>query len=617
VRVPAPEVPFSRAATGLQPDGVGVDAKEMDQPRQRRRSKTAVRAVSVALCVVLAALAGVAIMGGVAAERSADRLMLSGDLVEGYLNLTRAVAVQDASEEQSEAYRRKASRAQFDAAGVAIGESLAVLERLGDPQDRALGARIGRYERRYAADVHHYFDALDAGDPDHADAFETAADPSAQALQTLVAAGGPTQASNSLRGIDDLRSSQATVLRMTLISILLGIGVLAALWLVLRSLRGKIDEATHDELQRLAQTALTDSLTGIRNHRAFEEDLARLLGQRRREGTALSLVRVDLNGLKTLNDGQGHQAGDRALQAVRDMLSDAVRSGDAVYRIGKDEFAALLPGASTWGAFNFAQRLHRLLQSTVPPVTVSVGLAEACELSTRDGLIAQADIALLEAKTNGRQTIIFVPGMEHPDMTDPDEARRHCGTLASALARAVDTKDSYTRSHSETVAELCALVATKLGLSREQVAATRLAGLVHDVGKIGVPDAILHNPAQLDEDEYAIIKTHSALGHKILDGTDLTEQAPWVLHHHERLDGGGYPGGLVGDEIPLESRIIHVADAFEAMTSDRPYRRGIPEQEALDELHRHTGTQFDPTCVAALQSGLRVASAAPKPALAR
>jgi HD-GYP domain-containing protein (c-di-GMP phosphodiesterase class II) len=186
---------------------------------------------------------------------------------------------------------------------------------------------------------------------------------------------------------------------------------------------------------------------------------------------------------------------------------------------------------------------------------------------------------------------------------------RHSSELASALARAVDAKDSWTRSHCETVAELSALIATGLGLGGERVEELRLAGLVHDVGKIGVPDAILQKPAALDPAEYATVKAHATLGHKILSGTELTREAVWVLHHHERVDGTGYPRGLRGDGIPLESRIIHVADAFEAMTSDRPYRRGMPEAAAIEELRRHAGTQFDRACVDALVAALAAAPA--------
>jgi putative nucleotidyltransferase with HDIG domain len=168
----------------------------------------------------------------------------------------------------------------------------------------------------------------------------------------------------------------------------------------------------------------------------------------------------------------------------------------------------------------------------------------------------------------------------------------------------VDAKDSWTRSHCETVSELCAAVAAELELPPDRIEKLRLAGLLHDVGKIGVPDSILQKPSQLTEAEFETMKTHSQLGHSIVSGAGLAEEAHWILHHHERPDGRGYPDGLTADQIPLESRIILVADAFEAMTSDRPYRAAQPASAALNELHRHSGTQFDPRCVAALERSL-------------
>ena len=192
----------------------------------------------------------------------------------------------------------------------------------------------------------------------------------------------------------------------------------------------------------------------------------------------------------------------------------------------------------------------------------------------------------------------------------------HTKTLATALARAVDAKDSYTRSHCETVVELCVTIAERLGLEPDALEQLRLAGLLHDVGKIGVPDTILQKPSALTDSEYETMKTHSRLGHSIVSGAGLLEEARWILHHHERPDGRGYPYGLHGEEIPLESRIILVADAFEAMTSDRPYRRSVPASAALDELHRHAGTQFDPECVAALEGAL-TSRRAPVPVPAR
>jgi putative nucleotidyltransferase with HDIG domain len=182
--------------------------------------------------------------------------------------------------------------------------------------------------------------------------------------------------------------------------------------------------------------------------------------------------------------------------------------------------------------------------------------------------------------------------------------------LAAALARAVDAKDSYTRSHSHTVAQLSALIAAELGFTGDRLAKVRLAGLLHDVGKIGVPDAILNKPAALTDDEYEIMQQHAVLGFEIVESAGLPEQGRWVRHHHERVDGRGYPDGLRGEEIPLESRIILVADSFEAMTSDRPYRRAPGREFALAELDRNAGTQFDPDVVEALTRALDLAAPA-------
>jgi len=172
--------------------------------------------------------------------------------------------------------------------------------------------------------------------------------------------------------------------------------------------------------------------------------------------------------------------------------------------------------------------------------------------------------------------------------------------LAAALARAVDVRDAGTRNDSATVAELCVALAAKMGFSGVRIERLRLAGLLHDVGKIGVPDAILSKRGALAPEERTEVEVHTSVGHAILTSAELHEEAVWVLHHHERFDGSGYPTGLAGEEIPLESRIIAVADAFEAMTGARPYRIATTPDEALRELHRWSGTQFDPDCVEAL-----------------
>jgi putative nucleotidyltransferase with HDIG domain len=258
------------------------------------------------------------------------------------------------------------------------------------------------------------------------------------------------------------------------------------------------------------------------------------------------------------------------------------------------------------GGLETAQRVQNALRRvTGGPATVTAGVAAAEPHSDRDELITKADLALIEAKRAHRGVLVYSPEMDHGgEERAGDFGPVALTSVASALARAVDAKDSLTRSHSETVAEICALVATELGLNHDRIAQMRLAGLLHDVGKIGVPDAILNKPGPLSDREFEVMKSHSVLGHGIVDATGLSEQANWILHHHERIDGLGYPDGLAEEKIPLESRIMLVADAFEAMTADRPYREARPDADALAELKRHAGTQFDSCCVDALETVL-------------
>jgi diguanylate cyclase (GGDEF)-like protein/putative nucleotidyltransferase with HDIG domain len=377
------------------------------------------------------------------------------------------------------------------------------------------------------------------------------------------------------------------------------VGLAVTLFLLLR-FAGYRPVGRHErKLEQLQHVALTDNLTGLRNHRAFHEDLSREIERRNRTGSTFAVVMIDLNGLKQLNDTYGHQAGDEKIKALGDCLQASVRGTDCAYRTGGDEFMVLLPGARAWAALTFANRLHG--EAGRAEVGISVGITESTRTESRDSLVAQVDIALYEAKRSKLKTVVYNPGLD-PKAPEPvrDNRRHHQRVLATALARAVDAKDAGTRNHCETVAAISALIAHRLGLDNDRIERVRLAGLLHDVGKIGIADAILQKPEKLLREERAIMSTHTTIGHAIVSATDLEEEARWVLHHHERWDGAGYPHGLSGEDIPLESRIILVADAFEAITSDRPYRAGRPPEAALEELVAHAGTQFDPLCVAAL-----------------
>jgi diguanylate cyclase (GGDEF)-like protein/putative nucleotidyltransferase with HDIG domain len=394
-----------------------------------------------------------------------------------------------------------------------------------------------------------------------------------------------------------LQDVEATAMALAL---LLGLSALAR---VIRRAAGlgPILRSEGSEIERLKRAVRADALTGLANRRAFEDDLAKLIEDRNKTGRPFSLLAFDLDGLKQINDAVGHAAGDSYIRGVADCLRDGVGSSGTVYRTGGDEFAAILPGARGWNALTIAHDLQRSTHGAAGRRALSIGITESTKTEGRRLLLHQADVALYEAKRGQLLAVSYHAGLEPDTGAGPTDApSQQQKSLAAALARAVDALDAGTRNHSETVAELCVSLATRMGFTGARLERLRLAGLLHDVGKIGVSEAILSKRGALAPEERTEVEVHTSVGHAILTSAELHEEAVWVLHHHERYDGSGYPKGLAGEEIPRESRIIAVADAFEAMTGARPYRIATTPDEALRELHRWSGTQFDPDCVEAL-----------------
>jgi diguanylate cyclase (GGDEF)-like protein len=423
--------------------------------------------------------------------------------------------------------------------------------------------------------------------------------PELQRMRAIDIAQGTGTRRSMFAGLSAVRHSQSVVLVATGVMFVLGTMLLIALSTV-GGYRRRLDRVRRAELERLRGAALTDSLTRLPNLRAFHDRLDRLSA----EGDPICLIMLDLDDLKVTNDRFGHQAGDQLLESLADRLSAACADRPAgAFRVGGDEFAVIVERSSAADGFYLCQDLRRpAVESGTPVVLATAGIAESAAGWRKDEVIGRADRALIEAKRSHRGTLVYSPDMQSE--ATPVEAldRHNAATLATALARAVDAKDAYTHSHCETVAELCAMIAGQLGLPPRRVAQVRLAGLLHDVGKIGVADGILHKPGPLTRDEFAVMQTHTTLGCHIVSAAELYDEAGWILHHHERMDGGGYPDALAAADIPLESRIIMVADTFEAITADRPYRDRRSIAEALAELHRHAGTQFDPRCVDALEA---------------
>jgi diguanylate cyclase (GGDEF)-like protein/putative nucleotidyltransferase with HDIG domain len=358
-----------------------------------------------------------------------------------------------------------------------------------------------------------------------------------------------------------------------------------------------------DYREKLEQ-AVRDPLTGLYNRRYFFEALEKEVKRAERYGSHASLVIFDVDDFKQINDTLGHLAGDEALRAIARIVADLIRDVDSFARIGGEEFALLLPQTQQLDALLVAERVRTAIsrQRILPGrrVTVSGGVSSCPrDGTTREALEQKADAALYWAKRNGKN--ICALSSEATERTDEVETEDVVAHL-TALVSAIDASHLHTRDHSENVAAYTVAIAQELGLDADRIMRLRRAGLLHDVGKVAVPSEVLEKPGALEPEEFEQIKLHSAAGATMLLHAGLVEEASWVRAHHERLDGRGYPDGLAGDEIPLEARILFVADAFEAMTSDRPYREGTDVASALAELHRCAGTQFDPAAVAALSA---------------
>jgi diguanylate cyclase (GGDEF)-like protein/putative nucleotidyltransferase with HDIG domain len=362
---------------------------------------------------------------------------------------------------------------------------------------------------------------------------------------------------------------------------------------------------------RIADSNRTDPLTGLYNRRAFEELLALELERATRAGRPISVIVGDVDNFRAVNERHGHAAGDTALQAIAQNALKWKRRIDLAARIGGEEFALLLPDTDERGAFIVAERLrratHRSFVEATPGVTFSFGVATAPAHATDGvGLLRAARSATAAAKDlGGDRTIIYSDEVARMLA----EVGRHGGEelqLATviALAEALDIRDTGTAQHSHTVGRYAEQMARELGFDEEHVERVRLAGVLHDIGKIGISDRVLSKPGPLDPDEWREMYTHPEIGARLLSRPEFDDLRAWILAHHERPDGLGYPHALAGDDVPLEARILAVADAYEAMTADRVYRPALGEEAARAELEAGAGTQFDAEVVTAFLRAL-------------
>jgi len=366
---------------------------------------------------------------------------------------------------------------------------------------------------------------------------------------------------------------------------------------LLKSVFNDMTTSLRQSRERLLAMFHLDPLTELSNHRAFKEKLETECLKSSEEGCGPVLILFDIDKFGDYNTKQGHRQGDRLLTLIGTLLQSRMPKNSILGRYGGGVFGAVLSEGHDGDVTELISGVTSAIRDECG-VTVSVGYAElGVEAIVSETLLLAAELSVAEAKQLGPGRLFRFANRIDQQGAGALHDYLNNGSYATvrALAEAVDAKDHYTRGHSLRVASYATELARELGHDEQFCNLVFMTGTLHDVGKIGVPDAVLQKPSRLDDDERLLMESHPVLGEKIVSQVpQLTDTLPGVRHHHERWDGKGYPDGLRSDGIPVIARILAVADTFDAMTSDRPYRKGLAEEAAVEEIDRGAGTQFDP-----------------------
>ncbi len=444
-------------------------------------------------------------------------------------------------------------------------------------------------------------------------AADAAAGPGALASPTILREFLPLRVDGNVLGVigiwrdavpilERLDQMRREIVIVTLVAALIAAGLM---YLVFRSAQARLTRQTTALLESTRRDPLTETL----NHGALVGLLADEIERGRDDVRPIGIALIDIDNFRLLNDNHGHEAGDEALLAVADTLAAQLADGMEMGRYGPDEFLLIASRNAVAHLEPVVERLRnglvdqslRFAETERLPITVSAGLATFPDhANSVTALLAVAARVLEEAKASGGDTV-----RNASEATAGETQSSSSFDILQGLVIAVDTKDRYTKRHSEDVARYATFLARRIGLPADEIATLNVAGLLHDVGKIGIPDHILRKPGRLSESELAAVQQHVALGDMIVrDLPDITAVRAGIRHHHERWDGQGYLDHLAGEEIPTIARILAVADAFSAMTTTRPYRKALDIREALVRLGDAAGTQLDEALAIAFIEGI-------------
>lgn len=381
--------------------------------------------------------------------------------------------------------------------------------------------------------------------------------------------------------------------------ILVGVFVLTA-WIL-----GYYERIEREHRDKMTYLAIMDGLTEVYNHRYFQEALKNYINEAKIKNYPVSLALIDIDCFKSYNDLYGHQAGDRILKEIAFILKTNIRESDILARYGGEEFAIIMPKTDEKQALEIAERLRNIIdkyrfqgEENLPNSNLTISIGVSCypdKAKSLNDLINSTDDALYRAKFFNKNRVETYRSVLEELKEEVDD--KHFDLIASikTLISVINAKDRYTYAHTERVVMLCELVAKELNFSEQDSKTLKYGAYLHDIGKIHISEEILNKKMPLSEEEWNILKQHPQNGVNIIKPIEsLSNVIPLILHHHERYDGLGYPSQLKGEEIPYLARVLTVVDSFDAMTSDRPYRRGKSFDEAIEEIKLCSGTQFDP-----------------------